>query len=117
MLFLLDPSALLHLYLQCVHSTAPVAKVGPLATVSGLLITHSAWQHFTRWLAEHLAAGLFQIAFPLPSHPLPLNILVIGGCYSLAYLQSPELSSPFFHSFISMVLIIIVIGNAIIILL
>lgn len=99
------------------HSAAQVAEVGPLAMVSGLLITHSARQHFTRWLAEHLATGLFQIAFPLPSSPIIVNILVVGGCHSLAYLQSPQLSSLFFHSFISMVLIIIVIDIAIIILL
>ena len=65
-LFLLDPSALLHLYLQCVHSTAPVAKVAipfsqflsPLATVRGLLITFAARRYFTVWLEERLVAGL-----------------------------------------------------------
>ena len=31
---------------------ALVAKVYPLATVSGLLITRAAWQYFSVWLAE-----------------------------------------------------------------
>ena len=41
-LFLQASSALLHPYLQCVHSAASVAKVSPLATVSGLLIAGAA---------------------------------------------------------------------------
>lgn len=61
MLFLLDPSALLHLYLQCVHSTAPVAKVGPLATVRGLLITFAARRYFTVLLEERLVVGLLRL--------------------------------------------------------
>ena len=61
-------------------------KGGPLATVSSLPILHSAQWYFTVWLAECLVAGLFGIAFPLL--PLPLCILVVGGCYSLACLQS-----------------------------
>ena len=32
--------ALLHPYLQCAHSAATVAKVGPLALVSALAITY-----------------------------------------------------------------------------
>ena len=43
---------LLHPYLRCVRSAALVAKVYPLATVSGLLITRASWQYFTVWLAE-----------------------------------------------------------------
>ena len=35
-----SPKSLLHPYLQCVHPAATVAKVGPLAMVSGLLITY-----------------------------------------------------------------------------
>ena len=40
-------SVLLHPCLQCVHSASLVAKVYPLATVSGLLITRAPWQYFT----------------------------------------------------------------------
>ena len=65
---------LLHPYLQCEHSVAPVAKVG-------LPIMRAVPQYFTAWFAKHLIAGLFGIASPLP--PLPLYILVVGGCYSL----------------------------------
>ena len=80
MLFLQASSALLHPYEQFVHSAAPVAKVSPLATVSGLLITH-AFQHcFTVCLAERLVAGLFGIVFPLPL--IPLYIFVVKDCYS-----------------------------------
>ena len=57
--------------------------------VSGLLIAHAVWWYFTVWLAEHLVAGLFGIAFPL--HPFPLYILVVGDSYSLACLQSSRL--------------------------
>ena len=105
-LFLQAFSTLLHPYLQCVLSAAPVTKVRPLATVSGLLITWAVWRYFTVWLVERLVAGLFGIAFPLP--PIPLYILVVGGCYSLACLQSSRiiLFAFFFHSFISMVFII-----------
>ena len=53
-----------------------VAKVGPLVTVSSLLITCAARWYFTVWLVKHLVAGLFGIAFPLP--PLLLYILVVG---------------------------------------
>ena len=56
---------------------ALVAKVGPLATVSSLLITGAAWWYFTLLLVEHLVAGLFVIAFPLL--PLLLYIFVVGG--------------------------------------
>ena len=80
--------ALLHPYLQCKHSAAPVAEC-PLATVSSLPILRSAQWYFTVWLAERLAAALFGIAFPLP--PFPLCILVAGACYSLACLQSSGL--------------------------
>ena len=86
MLFPLASSAQLHPYLQCVHSAALVAKVSPLATVSGLPIVLAAQWYFTVWLVGHLVTGLFGIVSPLP--PLPLYILVVGGCYSLAYLQS-----------------------------
>ena len=89
MLFPQASSALLHPYPQCEHSAALVAKVGPLATVSSLPIVRVASQYFTLWLAEHLVAGLFGIVFLLP--PLPLYILVVGGCYSLACLQSSRL--------------------------
>ena len=71
------------------NSAALVAKVGPLAVVSSLPIVHAAQQCFTVWLAERLVAGLFGIAFPLS--PLPLYILVVGGCYSLTCLQSSQL--------------------------
>ena len=67
------------------------------------------------WLEEHLVAGLFGIAFPLP--PLPLYILVVVGPYSLASLQSSRLiifASCFF--IISMVVIIIYIIAIIILL-
>ena len=110
MSFLQVSSALLHPYLQCVHSAAP------LAMVRGLLIARAARRYFAVWLAERLVIGLFGIAFPLP--PLPLYILVVGGCYSLACLQSSRLIlfQFFFHSFISTVFIIIIIIIAIIIL-
>ena len=85
-LFLQAFSTLLRPSPQCMQSAAPVAKVGPLATVSGLLITQATRQYFTVWLAERLVPGLFGIAFPLP-----LYILVVGGCYSLACLQSSRL--------------------------
>jgi len=88
-LFLQTSSVLLHPCLKCVHSAASVAKVGPLETVSGLRITQAAWRYFTVWLAERLVAGLFGIAFHLPT--LPLCILIVGGCYSLAGLQSSRL--------------------------
>ena len=86
MLFPQASSAPLHPHRQGVHSAAPVAKVGPLATVSSLPIVHAAWWYFTVWLAQRLVAGLFGIVFPIP--PLPLYISVAGGCYSLACLQS-----------------------------
>ena len=57
-----------------------------LRTVSDLLIARAARQYFIAWLAERLDAGLFGIAFSLS--PFPLYILVVGGCYSLACLQS-----------------------------
>ena len=60
-LFLLDPSALLHLYPQCAHSAAPVAKLGPLATVRGVLITRAARRYFTVSLEERLVAGLLRL--------------------------------------------------------
>jgi len=62
---------------------APVAKVSLMAMIS-LLITLSVPQYFTMWLVKCLVAGLFGIAFPLP--PLPLYILVVRQCYSLACL-------------------------------
>ena len=103
MLFSQASLALLHPYLQCVHSAARFAKVGPLATVSSLSIMHAARLCFTVWLAEHLVADLFGIAFHLP--PFPLYILVVGGSYSGACLQSSQLilfaSCFFFHLFIS----------------
>ena len=86
MLFPQASSALLHPYLQCEHSGAQVAKVGLLEMVSCLPIMCAARQYFTVWLAEHLVAGLLGIAFPLP-----LYILVVEGCYSLACLQSSQL--------------------------
>ena len=93
--------SLLHPYLQCAHSVAPVAKVGPLATVSGLPIICAVLQYFTVWLVEHLVADLLGIVFPLSS--LPLYILVVGGCYSLVCLQSSRLillaSCCFIHLF------------------
>ena len=49
------------------------------------------------WLAECSVAGLFGNVFSLP--PLPLDILVVGGCYSLACLQSSRLI--LFSSFFS----------------
>ena len=76
----------LHPYLQCEHSAALVAKVSPLATVSSLHIVCAAWWYFIVWLAEHWVAGMFGIVFSFPC--LPLYILVVGGCYSLACLQS-----------------------------
>ena len=88
MLFLHTSSALLHPCLQCVHSVAPVAKVSPLAMVSSLVITCAAQRYFTVWLVERLVAGLFGIVFPLQ-----LYILVVGGCYCLACLQSSQLIS------------------------
>ena len=48
---------LLHPYLRCVRSAALVAKVYPLATVSGLLITRASWQYCTVWLAERCRGG------------------------------------------------------------
>ena len=94
-------------------------KVSPLVTVSSLPIVHSAWRDFAVWLAERLVAGLFGIVFPHP--PLPLCILVVGSCYSLACLQAHFICQLFFHSFILMVfiniIIIIIIIIAIIILL
>ena len=98
MLFLQAFSTQLHHYLQCVQSAAPVAKVGPLAMVTGLLITHAARQYIPVSLAERIVAGLFGIVFPLP-----LYILVDGGCFSLACLQSSRLilfASCFFFFFI-----------------
>ena len=64
-------------------------KVSCLATVSSLTILCSAWQYFTVWLAERSVSGLFGNVLFLP--PLPLDILVVGGCYSLACLQSSRL--------------------------
>ena len=81
MLFPQASSPLLDAYLQCEHSAALVAKVGPLATVSVAPVVRVAWRYFTVWLAEHLVAGLFGITAPLT--PLPLYILVVGGCYRL----------------------------------
>ena len=85
-LFLQASSALLDPYLQCVHSAAlvPIAKVRP--KVSSLPSVCAAWRYFAVWLVEHLVAGLFGRAFLIP--PLPLYILVVGVCYSLACLQS-----------------------------
>ena len=81
--------ALLHPYLQREHSAALVAKVDPSAAVSGLHIVCAAQQYLTAWLAERLVASLSGIAFPLP--PFPLYTMVVGGCYSLACLQSSHL--------------------------
>jgi len=53
-----------------VYSAAPVAKVGPLAMVSGLPIVREAWQYFPAWLAGHLLSGLFGIMIP-PPYPSP----------------------------------------------
>ena len=58
MLFSQVSSVLLYSYLQCVHSAATVAKVGPLATDSGLPILHVLLGcSFTVWLVEHLVSG------------------------------------------------------------
>ena len=89
MLFPQASSPLLDAYLQCEHSVAPVAEVGPLAIVSVAPVVRVAWWYFTVWLVEHLVAGLFGIMVPLT--PLPLYILVVGGCYSLTRLQSSQL--------------------------
>lgn len=72
------------------YSAAPVAKVGPLAMVSGLPIMHEAWQYFPAWLAGHLLSGLFGIMTP---HPTP-RLIYLGswGCYDLACLQSSSLN-------------------------
>lgn len=79
-------SALLNPYLQHEHPAAPVPKVGASAKVRSLPILYAAQQHFILWLAEHSVAGFCGIAFPLP--PLVINILIVGGCFSLACLQS-----------------------------
>ena len=79
---LLASSALLHPYLKCVHSAAPVYS-------SCVQLCARVQPYFAVWLVECLVAGLFEIAFPLP--PLPLYILVVRGCYSLACLQSSQL--------------------------
>ena len=82
-LFLQASSALLDPNLQFVQLVAPVAKVGPLATVSGLVITRAARRYFTVWLAERLVAGLFGIAYPLPLLPLYnllVGVIVLHGC-------------------------------------
>ena len=72
------------------YSAAPVAKVGPLAMVSGLPIVREAWQYFPVWLAGHLLSGLFGIMIP---HPTPCLIyLVSWGCYGLPCLQSSSLN-------------------------
>ena len=57
--------------------------------VRSLSIARAARRYFTVWLGEHLFASLFGIAFPLA--PLPLHILLVEGCYSLACLQSSQL--------------------------
>ena len=64
----------------------PGTRASCLATVSSLSVLHSTWAYLTVWLVERSVAGLFGIVFPLP--PLPLCILVVGRCYSLACLQS-----------------------------
>ena len=102
------------------HSAATVAKVGPLATVSSLPLHGQLSCSFTVWLAVHLVAGLFGIAFPLP--PLPSYILLVRGCYSLACVLSCLLILIanclfFFSSFISMVFIFLIIIIVIIIIL
>ena len=91
MLFLQASSALLDPYLQCVHSAAlvAIAKVRPLAMVSSLPSVCAALPYFVVWLVERLVAGLFGRAFPILR--LPLYIVVVGGCYSLACLQSYQL--------------------------
>ena len=43
------------------------------------------------WLVECLVAGLFGIAFPLP--PLPLCILVVGGCNVIVFRVYSRLGS------------------------
>ena len=72
------------------YSAAPVAKVGPLAMVSGLPIVREAWQYFPVWLAGHLRSGLFGIMIP---HLSP-RLIYLGswGCYGLACLQSSSLN-------------------------
>ena len=82
-------SALSDPYLQRVHLEAPVAKVGPLETLSGLPIVRVAQRYFTVRLAERLVAVLFGIESSVP--PLLLYILVVRSCYSLACLQSSRL--------------------------
>ena len=42
------------------RSAALVAKVYPLATVSGLLFTRAAWQYFSVWLAKRCRGAIFQ---------------------------------------------------------
>ena len=49
-------------------------------------LLYAAQQHFILWLPEHSVAGFCGIAFPLP-----INILIVGGCFSLACLQSSQL--------------------------
>ena len=96
MLFPQASSAPLLPCLQSDHSVAPFAKVSPLAMASGLPIVSAAQWYFSTWLVARLVCGLFGIGFPLP-----FNILVVGGCYSLASLQSSLLtlfSSCFFIS-------------------
>ena len=65
---------LLHPYLRCVRSAALVAKVYPLATVSGLLITRASWQYCTVWLAERCRGGFVCVCVP---RPLPSIIIII----------------------------------------
>ena len=60
---------------QCVRSAALVAKVYPLATVSGLLFTRAAWQYFSVWLAKRCRGALYAFAFPVPPFPLLLFLL------------------------------------------
>ena len=89
MLFPQADPALLNPYLQHEYPVAPVPTVGASAKVRSLPILYAAQQHFILWLAERSVAGFCGIAFPLP--PLSINILIVGGCFSRACLQSSQL--------------------------
>ena len=70
MLFSQASLVLLYTYLQCVHSAATIAKVGPLATGSGLPIMCAARVWFYCVVSGAFSFWLVWDCIPPPSTPI-----------------------------------------------